>query len=144
MSLKVTMQNYPTVPSVTRAFSIIIVCQVQSIGFSASTPNSMTVNLGVDAQPFNIPYSVTKTPACVVAPAFTMTPSNLIWLTITKSGDGGNVVVNGAIQANKGTYAVTLNASQDGKTATTVINLVIVCTVNSVDKTGSVGNIVYY
>jgi hypothetical protein len=73
-----------------------------------------------------------------------MTPTNLTWLTKTSSGDGGNVVVNGATQSNKGVYTVTLTATVDSVSANTSIALTLQCVINSVDKTGSISAITYF
>lgn len=96
VSVTVKLQDYPTVPAMTKTFTLTVTCSVLSLGFAASTPSTKTLQLGIDAQPFNIPYAVTKSPLCPQSPTFTMTPTNLTWLTKTSSGDGGNVVVNGA------------------------------------------------
>ena len=84
------------------------------------------------------------TPACIPAVAWTMTPTNLPWLTLSASGDNGNFVINGAVSANKGTYTLTVTATINGKQVTSTSTLTIACHVSSVDKTGTIANIIYF
>jgi hypothetical protein len=73
-----------------------------------------------------------------------MSPTNLSWLTLSTSGDSGNFVINGAVSANKGTYTLTVTATINGKQVTSTSTLTIACHVSSVDKTGTIANIIYF
>jgi hypothetical protein len=53
-------------------------------------------------------------------------------------------VINGAVSTNKGTYTLTVTATIDGKQATSTTTLTIACHVSSVDKTGTIADIIYY
>ena len=56
---------YPSVPSITKNFNVTITCVVQTLAFSLSTAVSTTMLIGINFQPFTIPFSVVKTPACI-------------------------------------------------------------------------------
>ena len=53
-------------------------------------------------------------------------------------------MINGAVSANKGTYTLTVTATIDGKQVTSTTTLTIACHVSSVDKTGTIANIIYF
>lgn len=76
VSLTVSLQNYTGIPSITKTpITITVNCVVTSLSFNAGIPTTQIVNIGIDSQPFSIPFSVTKTLACASAPTFSISPA---------------------------------------------------------------------
>lgn len=108
VDLKVELTDYPTVASITKNFQVTITCQVLSLTFDAATPNNVLFRVGVDTQPFSIAYSVTKTPACLAGPAFTLTPGGLSFLSNSPGAFGGSLIISGATPADADTYSLNI------------------------------------
>ena len=49
ISVTVKLQDYSTVPAMTKTFTLTVTCKVFSLGFNATTPSAQTVQLGIDA-----------------------------------------------------------------------------------------------
>jgi len=76
-------------------------------------PTTVTIQVGITPQPFTIPYSLTKLPACPQQTSVTYGPT-LSFLSQTPSGDTGDFKVNGALQSDQNTYSMTLTGALDG------------------------------
>ena len=75
VQLTVTLQDNPAV-TITKSFSVTISCQVFSLVFNPGIPISQIVQIGIDVNPFVIPsFSVTRVPACLSPPSFTIAPT---------------------------------------------------------------------
>lgn len=118
ISMLVKLTDWPAIAGITKTFTVTVSCIVSTVSFSTSPIASKTIELGIDSQPFTTNYAVTKSPNCAQNPTFTFNQT-LTFLTKTNNADNisGVVTINNATLAHKGTYAMTLTASVDSKTA---------------------------
>jgi hypothetical protein len=122
----IKLANYPMVPEIIKTFQVTINCVVQTLSFNANNPvSNQVIQIGIDTQPFSIPYSVTKFPLCTQTPTFTLNPS-LSFLSNSPTGDSGNIIINGALPVNRGTYNLMLEATLDGQYAPASVQLNLV------------------
>ena len=92
VSLTVSLTSYSGVASVTKNFVVTITCEVQTLTFTTAPPASTTLQVGIDAQPSNIAYTIGQTPACGNTVTFSMSPSQtFLSLPTPTSATGGNV-----------------------------------------------------
>ena len=75
VDLKVSLTDYPAIPFITNNFDVTITCEVQTLTFSTLPAASTTVQVGIDTQPFSIPFFIIKAPACTQSVAFTLSPT---------------------------------------------------------------------
>ena len=105
---------------------IITICTVTTLTFTSSPAASTTVRVGIDSQPFTIPFTVTQVPACGKTVSFSHTPTTPAFVTLTSlTATGGNVQVTGATIANHNTYSFVLTAAVDAQSITSNFNVVI-------------------
>jgi hypothetical protein len=146
VALTVTLTLYPTI-TVTKNFTVTIICVVNTMSFVQTSPITSIFKLGIDTDPMNIAYSVTKNPSCVSSPAFTISPS-LSFITNSPSGNGGNIVVSGVTPSdtNRPTgsklYTLTLTATQNVSASITV-NLTLKCGITALTVSQSPLNASY-
>ena len=92
VSLTVSLASYSGVTSVTKTFSVTITCEVQTLTFTTAPSASTTLQVGIDAQPSSIFYTIGQTPACGNTVTFSMSPSiSFLSLPTPTSSTGGNV-----------------------------------------------------
>jgi hypothetical protein len=128
LSLTVGLTNYPSVPTVTKNFVITITCTITTLAFTSQPPASTSLEVGVDVQPHDMTFAISKTPNCVQDPTFTLasTPAAAFSSrTINADGESGYVRINGATLANLGTYSLTLTAAVDSKTTVSSFTVII-------------------
>jgi hypothetical protein len=70
----VSLADYPLVPSISRTFTVTITCVVSTLTFSTS-PTSTTLQVGIDAQPKDIAFETTQSPACGKIVTFSLSPT---------------------------------------------------------------------
>jgi hypothetical protein len=126
VSMLVKLTDFPAIAGITKTFTVTVSCTVTTLSFSTSPISTKTIEIGIDSQPFTTNYAVTKTPNCAQNPTFTLSQT-LSFITSTNNADNisGVVTINNATLANKGTYAMTLAASVDGKTASAAFTIII-------------------
>ena len=73
MSLKVSLADYPLVASLTKVFKVTISCNLSAISFTTA-PADTTVRVGIDTQPFVLPFMTSQTPNCFVTLSFSLSP----------------------------------------------------------------------
>jgi len=90
VNLTIGLQYFPEVPPITKIFSVTITCEVLSLSFDQTSPLLEAVAIGITAQPFSIPFSVTLFPACTQVPVFTLSAVPA-FITSFSAGNGGAV-----------------------------------------------------
>ena len=91
VALTVSLASYAGITSITKNFVVTITCEVQNLTFSTA-PASITLQVGIDTQPFNIAYVISQTPACANVVTFSLSPtSTFLSLSTLTSTTGGNV-----------------------------------------------------
>jgi hypothetical protein len=121
LSITVGLTDYPMVATVTKTFVINITCTVTAMAFTANPPATTSLEVGVNPQPHDMTFSISKTPNCVQDPTFTLasTPTSAFTSrTVNADGESGYVRVNGAVLADGGQYSMTLTANLDSATVT--------------------------
>ena len=129
MTLTVKLTNYPLIAVITKSFTITITCTVTSMSFLTYPqvlPTLHEIEVGVTTQPYNMDYSIVKTPNCLQDPTWTLTTANAFTVnTGNADGESGKVQVTGATLSHLGTYPMTLTATLDGVTVSTSFTIVI-------------------
>ena len=75
----------------------------------------ITFLVGIDVQPFFIPFLTTQTPNCGKTITFVLSPNTDPFTSLTSlTSTGCDVRITGATKAQHGTYTYKLNASVDG------------------------------
>lgn len=66
ISISVTykLTGYPSIPAVVKTFTVQVLCQVQTLAFTPAFPSTITLQVGINAQPFDQNFMVSKTPNC--------------------------------------------------------------------------------
>jgi hypothetical protein len=71
-------------------------------------------------------FSVAITPNCASSTTFALSPNlNFVMQSTNADGNSGKVTINNATLADKGTFAMTLTATVDGKTASIAFTIII-------------------
>jgi hypothetical protein len=60
----VKLTDYPSIAAITKTFTVTVTCTVSTLTFSTSPMASKTIEIGIDSQPFDMNYAVTKSPNC--------------------------------------------------------------------------------
>jgi hypothetical protein len=61
--MEVKLIDYPSF-TFTKTFKVTVTCTVSTLTFSTSPMSSKTIEIGIDSQPFDMDYAVTKSPNC--------------------------------------------------------------------------------
>jgi hypothetical protein len=99
LSLEIKLTDYPMVAAVTKNFVITITCTVTTLAFTSNPPATTSIEVGVDIQPHDMTFAISKTPNCVQDPTFTLTSApaaSFSSRTINADGESGYVRINGA------------------------------------------------
>ena len=91
VALTVSLTSYSGVGTITKNFLVTITCEVQTVAFSTVPPASTTSQIGIDAQPINIAFATTQTPACGHTVTFSLSPSQTFLSLPSLTQSGGNV-----------------------------------------------------
>ena len=97
--------------SITKTFTITITCTVTTLTFTSNPPASTSLEVGVDTQPHDMNFAISKTPNCVQDPTFTLasTPAAAFSSrTINADGERGYVRITGIPLSDQGSYSMTL------------------------------------
>ena len=62
--MEVNLSDFPSIPGITKTFTVTVTCTVSTLTFSTSPMASKTIEIGIDSQPFTMNYAVTKSPNC--------------------------------------------------------------------------------
>jgi hypothetical protein len=88
--------------------------------------------VGINSQPYTIPFAIAQSPSCNKTITFTLTQTGPAtpYITVSLSGVtsiAGNVQVNGAVIADHGTYSYTLSATiaADSQSIASNFNVII-------------------
>ena len=89
----------------TNSFVVKVECILQA---PVCTTTSVTVEIGIDIQPFDIPF--TQPQSCGVSATLTSNPSGQeFWLSLSSNtASGGNIQINTATLSQVRTYSLTL------------------------------------
>ena len=68
MSLTIGLASYTNIPKITVSFTVSVVCDLLTIVFSTFPSDLTTIQVGIDMQPYNIPFATIKTPNCAQNP----------------------------------------------------------------------------
>jgi hypothetical protein len=129
LSLEIKLTDYPMVPAVTKNFKITITCTVTTLTFTSNPPASTSLEVGVDPDPHDMTFAISKTPNCVQDPTFTLasTPAAAFSSrTINADGESGYVRIAGYLLPDGGTYSMSLKADLDVATVTNVFIVKII------------------
>jgi hypothetical protein len=82
VTLTVGLVNYQGISTIQVTFKIIVTCQVTTLAFTTPPPSVITIKVGIDTQPSETNFAVTKTPNClqVVTFALSGTPPGFVSL----------------------------------------------------------------
>jgi hypothetical protein len=128
LSLTIGLTDYPSIATINKTFSITITCIVTSLTYTTSPPATTNLEVGVDTQPHDMNFVITKSPNCSQDPTFTLasTPAAAFASrTIGADGESGYVRITGATLTNQGSYAMTLTATLDSATQISSFTVVI-------------------
>jgi hypothetical protein len=103
LSLEIKLTDYPMVPAVTKNFKITITCTVTTLTFTSNPPANTSLEVGVDPDPHDMTFAISKTPNCVQDPTFTLasTPAAAFSSrTINVDGESGYVRITGLTLAD--------------------------------------------
>jgi hypothetical protein len=123
--MEVKLTDYPSI-TITKTFKVTVTCTVSTLTFSTSPMASKTIEIGIDSQPFDMNYAVTKSPNCAQNPTWSLVPS-LAFITKAENADNvsGKVTINNATLADVSSNSMTLTAQVDSQTATASFTVII-------------------
>jgi len=102
-TINVNVDLYPY-DRCTIAFTLVVDCLIDPPVY---VPTDVTLEIGINAQPFDIAFSQTN--SCGVSATMTSAPSGLSWLSlVSNTASGGTLRINGATIAAKGVYIITI------------------------------------
>ena len=118
VTVTVSLQDYPAIV-ITKTLTVNVVsnCVLTGALFNAS---SYTLNLGIDIQPYKIPF----TQNCGTNPVLESNGASFVKI-VNLSQTEGNLVVSGASNADIKTYSFTLTSTFEGQIKTKTIQLII-------------------
>jgi hypothetical protein len=124
--MEVKLTDYPSIAAITKTFKVTVTCTVSTLTFSTSPMTSKTIEIGIDLQPFDMNYAVTKSPNCAQNPTWSLVPS-LAFITKAENADNvsGKVTINNATLADVSSNSMTLTAQVDSQTATASFTVII-------------------
>ena len=77
MTLSFSLTNYPAI-TYTKTFTATVTCAVTTLAYSAPLiAASTTIQVGIDVQPYLIPFATTRTPDCPNTVTFSFTTNTL-------------------------------------------------------------------
>ena len=104
IQLKIELNDYPMVTPIIKTFQVTITCTVTTFAFDVIAVDPLadtTIEVGIDTQPHDMFFSVTKTPNCVQDPTFTLAPAlTFVTETVNADGESGKVSIHDATLAN--------------------------------------------
>ena len=124
--MEVKLTEYPSIAAIIKTFKVTVTCTVSTLTFSTSPMASKTIEIGIDSQPFDMNYAVTKSPNCAQNPTWSLSPT-LAFITKAENADNvsGKVTINNATLTDFSSNSMTLTAQVDSQTATASFTVII-------------------
>lgn len=107
--LIVSLKDYSTVPVRTKDFSVQVICEVFNLSFDSSLPTQENIRIGVDEQPFLIPFATIKSPDCTQQPTFSLSMSpSAAFASLATTGNSGSLVLDGMTYLDAGSFTASV------------------------------------
>lgn len=138
------MTSWPSVPALTKTFTVTITCAVQTLSFSAPPAALSNLIVGSDPQPMDIPFAISQFPACNAPTTYSLSPSTHTFLSLVNlTNSGGTVRVSGATTSDANLYSMVLTATQSTISSTANFEVNIKCNVTNLTIGNPIANIVH-
>jgi len=128
LSLDIGLASYSGITHLTKNFKITITCTVTTLAYTTEPAASTALEVGVNADPYDMNFAISKTPNCVQDPTFTLASSPaaaFLSRTINADGESGYVRISGETLSDLGTYSMTLTSVVDSVTSTSSFTVII-------------------